>query len=98
MSQLFPSTQTDLQLQLLPQLLGVLPQMSREADPYFLTSYTALFTPMCRAESNALLHATLDEFGEQLNPTALRFVREAHQMDVECQSLRAVYVANSSEG
>jgi hypothetical protein len=63
--------------------------MSREVDPYFLTSYTGLFTPMCRAESNALMQATLDEVGEQLNPTALRFLREAHQFDVECQALRA---------
>ncbi|MDH5622161.1 MAG: aminopeptidase N, partial [Gammaproteobacteria bacterium] len=89
MNQLFPATQTDLQLEVLPQLLSSLPRMSREADPYFLTSYTGLFTPMCRPESSALMQATLDDFGEQLNPTALRFLREAHQRDVECQPLRA---------
>ena len=91
MAELFPATQTDLQLKVLPQLLSALPQMSREADPYFLTSYTeGLFTPMCRPDSGALMQATLDEFGEQLNPTALRFIREAHQLDVECQSLRRI--------
>ncbi len=89
MSALFPATQTALQLELLPQLLSALPRMSREADPYFLTSYTGLLTPMCRAKSSALMQATLDEFGAQLNPTALRFLREAHQMDAECQSLRS---------
>ena len=88
--ELFPATQTDLQLKVLEQLLSPLPQMSREADAYFLKSYTEdLFTPMCKRESNALMQSTLDEFGDQLNPTALRFIREAHQLDVECQSLRA---------
>ncbi len=88
-SELFPATQTDLQLQVLEKLLSSLPQMSREADAYFLKSYTeVLFTPMCRQESNALLQTALDDFSGQLNPTALRFIREAHQLDVECQSLR----------
>jgi len=89
MNQLFPAIQTDLQLEVLPQLLSSLPRMSRDADPYFLTSYTGLLTPMCRRESNAMMQATLDEYGEQLNPTALRFLREAHQQDVECEALRA---------
>jgi len=88
-SELFPPTQTDLQLKLLEKILSALPRMSREADSYFLSSYTGtLLTPMCRPESNALMQATLDEFSDQLNPTALRFLREAHQRDVECQSLR----------
>ena len=70
--------------------------MSREADAYFLKSYTeVLFTPMCRTESNALVQATLDEFSEQLNSTALRFIREAHQLDVECQSLRTMAKSSS---
>jgi hypothetical protein len=47
-----------------------------------------LFTPMCRLESNVLLQDALNDFSGQLNPTALRFIREAHQNDVECQSLR----------
>jgi hypothetical protein len=64
--------------------------MSRDADQYFLTTYaTAMLRPMCRSESNALMQATLDEFGDQLNPTALGALREAHQADVECQALRA---------
>ncbi len=87
---LFPATQTDLQLNLLTKILSSLPQMSREADQYFLTTYaTVMLRPMCRSESNALMQATLDEFGDQLNPTALGSLREALQADVECQALRA---------
>jgi aminopeptidase N len=90
MYELFPATQTDLQLKMLGQILRALPQMSREADPYFLTSYTeSLLKPMCLPESSAQLRGALDEFGGHLNPTATRFVREAQQMDVECQALRA---------
>ena len=89
--ELFPPTQTELELKVLEQVLSSLPQMSREADPYFVKSYTeVLITPMCDVESNAILQAALDDFSGQLNPTALRFIREAHQLDVECQSLRAV--------
>jgi len=74
----------------LTSALSALPQMSRDADSYFLTSYTSsLLTPMCHTESAALMQATLDEFGGELNPTALRFLREAHQADVECHALRA---------
>ena len=89
-SNLFPATQTDLQIEMLQTILSSLPEMSKTADPYFLGHYTsALLAPMCRPESSALMQATLDEFGEQLNPTATRFLREAHQADVECQALRA---------
>jgi hypothetical protein len=60
---------------------------------YFLTSYTAaLLTPICRSESSALMQAALDEYGEQLNPTATRFLREAHQADMECLALRDAQV------
>jgi len=91
MAQLFPATQTKLQLQLLTRILGALPQMSRSADTYFLSSYTAsLLTPMCTAESSALMQATLDEFGAELHPTVRKFLLEAHQADVECDALRAV--------
>jgi hypothetical protein len=87
---LFPATQTDLQLEVLEKILSALPGMSKHADPYFLKSYTAaLLTPMCRRESSAMMQAALDEYGEQLNPTTMRFLREAHQADVECQALRA---------
>jgi len=87
---LFPASQTDLQLNLLTKILSSLPQMSRDADQYFLDSYAnIMLTPMCRSESNALMQATLDEFGNQLNPTALGSLREAHQADAECRALRA---------
>jgi aminopeptidase N len=89
MEELFPPTQTYLQLQVLEKLLSSLPKMSRDADAYFLKSYTeTLFTPMCRKESNALMRQALNDFSGQLNPTALRFIREAHQLDVDCQLLR----------
>jgi hypothetical protein len=35
------------------------------------------------------MQAALDDYAEQLNPTTLRFLREAHQADVECLSIRA---------
>jgi homoserine kinase len=90
MAQLFPPTQTQLQLQLLTRILAALPQLSREADTYFLSSYTAaLLTPMCTRESSALMQATLDEFEDELHPTVLKYLREAHQADVECEALRA---------
>jgi aminopeptidase N len=89
MAQLFPATQTDLQLGLLQKILGALPELSQSADPYFLSSYTfSLLQPMCRPESAALMQAALDDNADQLNPTALRFLREAHQADVECLSIR----------
>jgi aminopeptidase N len=90
MAELFPPTQTDLQLELLTKTLSALPQMSREADLYFMKRYgEQMLTTLCRRESSALMEATLEEFGDQLNPTALRYLREGHQADVECQALRA---------
>jgi len=90
MHELFPANQTNLQLEILPIILGALPQMSPYADPYFMRTYTeSLLTPMCRPESNALLKSAVDDYAGQLNPTALRFLREAHQADVECLSIRA---------
>jgi aminopeptidase N len=91
MAGLFPSNQTALQLELLGSVLDVLPDMSSTADPYFLSSYVSeLLTPVCRAESSALMQAALDEQADRLNSTALRFLREAHQADGECLLLRGV--------
>lgn len=90
MYELFPATQTNLQLDILPVILGALPQMSTYADPYFMRSYTeSLLTPMCQPDSNAQLKSAVDDYADKLNPTASRFLREAHQADVECQSIRA---------
>ena len=90
MAELFPASQTDLQLGLLDKILGALPEMSRSVDPYFLSSYTtSLLQPMCRSESTALMQAALDDYAGQLNPTTLRFLREAHQADMACLSIRA---------
>jgi aminopeptidase N len=90
MAELFPATQTDLQLGLLDKILSALPEMSRNVDPYFLSSYTSsLLQPMCQPQSTALMQTALDDYAEQLNPTTLRFLREAHQADNACLSLRA---------
>ena len=90
MAEMFPATQTDLQLGQLDNILSALPEMSRNVDPYFLSSYTSsLLQPMCRPESTELMQATLDDYAERLNPTALRFLREAHQADKACLLLRA---------
>jgi hypothetical protein len=45
---------------------------------------------MCREESTAMLQETLDTQGATLDPTTLRFLREAHQADAECAALRSV--------
>jgi len=90
MRELFPANQTNLQLEILPIILGALPQMSAYADLSFMRTYTeSLLTPMCRPESNAQLKSAVDDYAGQLNPTALRFLREAHQADKSCLSLRA---------
>jgi aminopeptidase N len=95
MAGLFPANQTALQLKSLNQVLEALPELSKTADPYFLSSYTSvLLTPMCRPESVAQLQAALDDSmnrrADCLNSTALRFLREAHQADRECLALRPV--------
>jgi hypothetical protein len=93
MAGLFPANQTALQLESLDQVLEALPELSKTADPYFLSSYTSvLLTPMCRPESVAQLQSALDDSmngrADRLNSTALRFLREAHQADRECLALR----------
>jgi aminopeptidase N len=95
MAGLFPASQTALQLESLTQVLEALPELSKTADPYFLSSYTSvLLTPMCRPESVAQLQSALDDSmnrrADRLNSTALRFLREAHQADRECLALRPV--------
>jgi hypothetical protein len=91
MAGMFPSNQTALQLELLGQVLDALPELSETTDPYFMSSYAGvLLTPMCFPESGALMQKALDEHADQLNSTALRFLREAHQADRECLALRSV--------
>jgi aminopeptidase N len=91
MAGLFRANQTALHLESLDQVLEALPELSKTADPYFLSSYTSvLLTPMCRRESVAQLQSALDEQADRLNSTALRFLREAHQADRECLALRPV--------
>jgi aminopeptidase N len=95
MAGLFPANQIALQLESLSQVLEALPELSKSADPYFLSSYTSvLLTPMCRPESVAQLQSALDGQADRLNSTALRFLREAHQADRECLALRAVQDSN----
>ena len=91
MAGLFPSNQTALQLELLPQILDALPDLSETSDPYFMSSFAGiLLTPMCVEQSGALMQKLLDEQSGRLNSTALRFLREALQADRECLSLRSV--------
>jgi aminopeptidase N len=93
MAGLFPANQTALQLESLNQVLEALPELSKTADPYFLSSYASvLLTPMCRPQSVAQLQSALDDSmnrrADRLNSTALRFLSEAHQADRECLALR----------
>ena len=89
MAGLFPANQTAQQLELLSQVLDALPALSATSDPYFMRSYAGLLlTPMCVPESGALMQKTLDDHAVDLNTTALRFLREAHQADRECLVLR----------
>jgi aminopeptidase N len=92
MAGMFPSNQTDLQLDLLDEILSALPILSGKADPYFLSSYArVLLMPMCRSESTTMMRAALDEYEDRLDSTALRFLREAHQADSECLLLRRTH-------
>lgn len=91
MAEIFPPNQTMLQIEFLEQVLDSLPQLSETRDPYFMSSYASeLLAPMCLPESTALMQVALDEQADQLNSTALRFLREAHQADRDCHLLRKV--------
>jgi aminopeptidase N len=90
MGALFPAGQTDLQVPLLDDILAAMPELSRVRSSYFLSSYAdMLLTPMCQPESVARMRAALAEFGDQLDPTTLRFLRESEQADRECLALRS---------
>jgi aminopeptidase N len=89
MGGLFPASQTLLQEEVLDEVLQALPVLSHKVDPYFMTSYVKqLLQPMCLPHSVARMQAALDETADQLDSTALRFLREAHQADSECLILR----------
>ncbi len=89
MSGLFPANQTALQLELFDSVLSAIPPLSESSDPYFMSSYVSdLLQPVCRQESVSKLEKFLDDYRSELTSTALRFVREAHQRDVECLRLR----------
>jgi aminopeptidase N len=89
LSGLFPADQTRLQMALLDNILQSLPVLSHSVDPYFMTSYvTELLAPMCHPESADKLQQAIDQTGDQLDSTALRFLREAAQADRECLELR----------
>ncbi len=88
---LFPADQTELQSELLDDILQSLPTLSHKVDPYFMTSYVStLLQPICLPESVNKMQLTLDETTDQLDSTALRFLREAHEADAECLELRKV--------
>jgi aminopeptidase N len=88
---MFPANQSELQKQLLDQILPSLPALSHKVDPYFMTSYVeSLLKPMCSEESVAKMGQALETMAGQLDSTALRFLREAHQADEECLALRSL--------
>jgi aminopeptidase N len=90
---LFPANQTALQAEMLDEILPSLPLLSNTVDPYFMSSYVSLLLqPMCLPQSVAGMQATLDESAAQLDTTALRFLREAHQADSECLALRRAQI------
>jgi aminopeptidase N len=89
MSGLFPANQTNLQLELLDDVLAALPSLSATGDPYFLSSYVQrLLQPVCRPESSAKMMAALQDPAIRQNSTTFRFLREALQADTECFSGR----------
>ena len=91
MAYMFPPNQADLHLELVDTVLDQLPAFSETADPYFLSSYvSSLLAPICRDESSDRMQRALDDYGDRLDSTSLRFLREAHQADQECAALRAV--------
>jgi len=91
MSGMFPPGQEALHLSLLEEILQSLPRLSHRVDPYFMSSYVGyLLQPVCRPESVAMMQKTLDEHADELDSTALRFLREAHQADADCLALRQV--------
>ncbi len=90
---MFPSNQTALQTQMLDDILQSLPELSHVVDPYFMTSYVRLLLqPMCLPQTVRKMQTTLDESSAQLDSTALRFLREAHQADSECSTLRKAQI------
>ena len=91
MAYMFPPNQADLHLELVDTVLEQLPAFSETADPYFLSSYvSSLLSPICRDESSDRMQQALNDYGERLDSTSRRFLREAHQADQECAALRAV--------
>ncbi|HET6565667.1 MAG TPA: M1 family aminopeptidase, partial [Xanthomonadales bacterium] len=88
---LFPANQTELQIQALDSILQSLPALSHKVDPYFMTHYVkGLLPPMCRPASVEKMQQALEQASSELDSTALRFLREAHQADQECLALRAM--------
>jgi aminopeptidase N len=88
---LFPANQTELQVQALDPILQSLPVLSHNVDPYFMTSYVkSLLPPICTAESVDRMRSALEQSSDQLDSTALRFLREAQQADEECLALRII--------
>ena len=91
MSALFPPHQTEIQLQLLDELLEPLPGMSVTRDPYFLSAYTRLLlSGTCRPESVRRLEEAIVE-NQGLNASVERFLREAHEEAARCVKVAATH-------
>ena len=85
---MFPSHQSAIQAELLDRVVAALPALSQTRDPYFLSSYAGtLLFGTCTSDGAQRLAAALER-SEGLHPTALKFLRQAHQQETECVTLR----------
>ena len=89
MGSMCPAHQTGLQAQLLDDVLGALGPMSRQGrDIYFLSAYTqSLLRPVCTEHGVAAMARALEN-PDRLHVSVVKFLREAHQTNGRCLTLR----------
>ena len=93
MNALFPSHQTKLQTQVLDDILEALTELSKDRDAYYLSSYTsAMLRGLCDKESVTKMASVL-QAEEDLHPTVVKFLREAHQSTQQCIELAGKFKA-----
>ncbi len=85
---LFPSYQSGLQAELMPEISGDMVTLGENRDAYFLSSYVGtLLTGACDAKALEYLDRALEQ-ADRLDPTVRRFLREAHQQDAACAAIK----------
>jgi aminopeptidase N len=85
MGALFPDGQSELQAELLAEVLDALGSLG-ERDAYFLASYATNLLPSdCSERSVAAMRAALDTPG--LHRTLRRFLLEAHEEEARCAAM-----------